>query len=99
MTTSMAWVAFIRCMALIGWSSQGRVDVMIPVLLYDEKIVEWVMSGILIQFKRRISRGSIAQYAIDERDVAFFPPKGVNRAGIDFENLKFDPLFDPTSPL
>ena len=36
MTTSMAWVAFIRCMAPIGWSSQGRVDVMIPVLLYDE---------------------------------------------------------------
>ena len=31
MTTSMAWVAFIRCMAVIGWSSQGRVDVMIPV--------------------------------------------------------------------
>lgn len=49
------------------------------------------MSGILIQFKRWIRRGSIVQYAIDERDVAFFPPEGVNRAGIDFENFKFDP--------
>jgi hypothetical protein len=65
-------------MALIGWLSQGRVGVMIPVLLYDEKIAEWVMSGVLIQFKRRISRGSIVQFAIDERDVAFFPPEGVN---------------------
>ena len=95
MTTSMAWVAFIRCMALIGWSSQGMVDVMIPVLLYDEKIPEWVMSGILIQFKRRINRGSIAQYAIDERDVAFFPPEGINRAGIDVRNLKVGPTVRP----
>ena len=98
MTTSMAWVAFIRCMALIGWSSQGRVDIMIPVLLYDEKIAEWVMSGILIQIKRRIHHGSMARYAIDERDVAFFPPEGINRdnrAGIDFGKLKFDPAIRP----
>ena len=83
----MAWVAFIRCMALIGWSSQGKVDVMIPVLLYDAKIAEWVMSGILIQIKRRINHGSISQYAIDEREVAFSPPEGINRAGIDVGKL------------
>jgi len=68
---------------------------MIPVLLYNEKIAEWVMSGILIQFKRRINRGSIARCAIDERDVAFFPPEGINRAGIDVENSKFDPAVRP----
>ena len=53
------------------------------------------MSGILIQFKRRINQGSIAQYAIDQRDVAFFPPEGINRAGIDIGNLKVDPAVRP----
>ena len=59
---------------------------------YDEKITERVMSGILIQFIRRINRGSVAQCAINERDVVLFPLESINRTGID---VKIDPAVRP----
>ncbi len=55
MTSSMAWVAFVRGMAMIGCkSSQHVVDVSIPILLdRDRPIEEANISAILVQFKAR----------------------------------------------
>jgi len=35
-TTSMAWAAFVRGMAIIGWHSSEKVDIHIPVKLHKE---------------------------------------------------------------
>ena len=66
-TTHAMFAAFIRCMAVICWSSQKSVDLLIPVLLKPrEKLQESVMMGLLIQVKRRRAKGSVIQYAIDQ---------------------------------
>jgi hypothetical protein len=45
---------FVRCMAIIYWSSQNITDLLIPVLLKSgETLQESVMTGLLIQVKRR----------------------------------------------
>ena len=71
-TTSYAvFAAFLRCMAIICWSSQAVVDILIPVLLKPEAVLEEsVMSGLLIQVKRRKRTG---RYAIDANALGFFP--------------------------
>ncbi|KAF9519221.1 hypothetical protein BS47DRAFT_1482200 [Hydnum rufescens UP504] len=77
-TTSYAMLAaFVRCMAVIGWDRQETVDILIPILLRPkEPLAESVMSGILIQVKRREQAGT---YQIDQTTLDFFPDKGDNR--------------------
>jgi len=79
-TTNAMFAAFIRCMAFICWSSQRIVDVLIPVLLEEtDKLEESVMTGLLIQIKRRINRGSVNQYQIDQKKLGFFPPDSMDQ--------------------
>ena len=72
-TTYAAWAAFMRCMAISCRNGQLLVDCLVPVLLWDEKLCEHVMSSILVQFKRQKKKGTIAKYSIDEKEVGFFP--------------------------
>jgi hypothetical protein len=73
-TTDAMFATFIRCMAVICWSSQKSVDLLIPVLLArGEKLQESVMTGLLIQIKRRRAKGSVIQYAIDQDALGFIP--------------------------
>jgi hypothetical protein len=73
-TTDAMFAAFVRCMAVICWSSQKSVDLLIPVLLArGAKLQESVMTGLLIQVKRRRAKGSVIQYAIDQDALGFFP--------------------------
>jgi len=66
--------AFVRCMAIIGWSSQESIDLLIPVLLYHgDALQESAMSGVLIQIKRRKGKGTVAKYQINQEDHRFFP--------------------------
>ncbi len=65
MTSSMAWVAFVRGMAMIGCHSQQIVDVSIPILLdRDQPIEEANISAILVQFKVREVRTTPLKVAI-----------------------------------
>lgn len=74
-TTHTMFAAFVRCMAITGWSSQETVDVLIPVLLYcKEKLSESAMTGLLIQVKRRKKKGTKEKYAIYQEKLQFFPP-------------------------
>jgi len=58
-------------MAIICWSSQDAVDILIPVLLKLKEILdESVMSGVLIRIKRRKRKG---KYEINQRALNFFP--------------------------
>jgi hypothetical protein len=74
-TSSAMFAAFVRCMAIICWSSQEAVDVVIPVLLESgDKLKESTMTGMLLQIKRRKVKGSRAAYEIDQKVIGFFPP-------------------------
>ncbi|KAF6751649.1 hypothetical protein DFP72DRAFT_1047598 [Ephemerocybe angulata] len=71
----LAWVAFVRGMALIGWHSQDQVDLHIPVLLdKDAPIRETNMSGILVQVKLRKKHSLRSEVAINAGALAYFPP-------------------------
>jgi hypothetical protein len=73
-TTHAMWLAFVRCMAMICWSSQRTVDIIIPVLIEQgNKIEESAMTGLLIQVKRRKEKGSHIRYGIDQKAVGLFP--------------------------
>ena len=72
-TSTAAWVAFIRHMAIMCRNGQHTVDCILPVLLWDTQLCEHVMTGVLVQFKRQIQRGTIAGYSIDQADINFFP--------------------------
>jgi len=79
-TSSMAYAAFLRGMAVIGCNSSGLADVMIPILLRkDVPICEDVMSGLLVQFRCRRRPGLGNAYTMEESDIGFFPPKGSER--------------------
>jgi len=54
-------------------NGQRTVDCILPVLLWDTQLCEHVMTGVLVQFKRRKRSGTIAKYSIDEADLNFFP--------------------------
>ena len=54
-------------------NGQRSVDCILPVLLWDTRLCEHVMSGVLIQFKRQIQSGTIAEYSINEANFNFFP--------------------------
>jgi hypothetical protein len=74
-TTHAMFAAFVRCMAITGWSSQETVDILIPVLLdHEEKLSESAMTGLLIQVKRREKKGTTQKYAIYQEKFQFFPP-------------------------
>ena len=73
-TTHVMWVAFVRCIAIICWSSQKTIDIVIPVLPKCESMVEEsTMTGLLIQVKLRKDKGSVIQYEINQKEVGFFP--------------------------
>ncbi|KAH9481110.1 hypothetical protein JR316_0005630 [Psilocybe cubensis] len=73
-TTSMAWVAFVRGMAVIGGPAQGSVDLHIPVLLHKDKpIMESNMSGILVQVKLPRAWSPQSTVAIDADKLLYFP--------------------------
>ncbi|KAF5373422.1 hypothetical protein D9615_009451 [Tricholomella constricta] len=72
-TSSAAWAAFIRHMAIMCRNGQRTVDCIIPVLLQNTVLCEHVMTGVLVQFKRQIQRGTIAKYSIDQAKIEFFP--------------------------
>ena len=72
-TSVAAWVAFVRHMGIICRNGQRAVDCILPVLLWDTKICEHVITAVLVQFKRRKRSGTIAEYSIDEADIGFFP--------------------------
>lgn len=68
-TESMA-AAFIRGYAFICRRGASFVDLVVPLLLWDEKIGEGVMSAIFLQVKLRKDKGS---WDIDAEDLGFFP--------------------------
>ena len=73
-TTHVMWVAFVRCMAIICWTSRKTVDIVIPVLLKRKSMIEEsTMTGLLIQVKRRKDKGSVIQYEINQKEFGFFP--------------------------
>jgi hypothetical protein len=72
-TSSAAWVAFIRHMAIMTQTGQRAVDCILPVLLFDTKLCEHVITGVLVQFKRRKRSGTFAKYSIEQADFNFFP--------------------------
>lgn len=68
-TESMA-AAFIRGYAFICRRGVSFIDLVVPLLLWDEKIGEGVMSAIFLQVKLRKDKGS---YHINAGDLGFFP--------------------------
>ncbi|PPQ86745.1 hypothetical protein CVT25_012382 [Psilocybe cyanescens] len=92
MTTSMAWVAFVRGMAMIGWPAQDSVDLHIPVLLHkDEPITEGNMSGILVQVKLRRVRSKRSAVAVDADQLGYFPGPSNLRGSSPDETYKSRP--------
>ncbi len=72
-TSTAAWAAFIRHMAIMCRNGQRSLDCIIPVLLWESRLCEHVMTGMLIQFKRQIESGTVAGYSIDQAKFNFFP--------------------------
>ncbi|KAF8490901.1 hypothetical protein JB92DRAFT_1290866 [Gautieria morchelliformis] len=72
-TTEAMYAAFLRGMAIVCHSNHYMVDVMLPVLLWDEKLCEEVMTSICIQIKRRVTAGTKQAYAIDDASLHLFP--------------------------
>ncbi|KAF8223537.1 hypothetical protein L208DRAFT_536034 [Tricholoma matsutake] len=79
-TSTAAWVAFIRHMAIMCRNGERSVDCILPVLLWNTQLCEHAMTGVLIQFKRRKRSGAIAKYSIDQADFNFFP-KALEKCG------------------
>ena len=74
-TTTAVWAAFMRHMAIMCMNGQEAVDCIIPVLLWDTRLCEHVMTGMLVQLKRRLKAGTVAKYTIDAAKLGFFPTK------------------------
>ncbi|KIM83548.1 hypothetical protein PILCRDRAFT_6971 [Piloderma croceum F 1598] len=73
-TTHAMFAAFVRCMAITGWSSQETVDILIPVLLdRKKKLSESAMTGLLIQVTRCRRQGPVTKYEINQKEFQFFP--------------------------
>lgn len=74
-TTKAATAAFLRCAAIICRTNGPVVDMIIPILMWDTVIGEWVISGILVQIKCRLRLGTVqAACQIHEEDIGFFSP-------------------------
>ncbi|EGN99476.1 hypothetical protein SERLA73DRAFT_74000 [Serpula lacrymans var. lacrymans S7.3] len=78
-TTEAMYAAFLRGMAVITRDNQQGVDIMIPILMWDKELCEYVMTAILIQVKRRICAGSINTYSINQRDINLFPDDCISK--------------------
>ncbi len=72
-TSTAVWAAFIRHMAIMCRNGQRSVDCILPALLWDTRLCEHVMTGVLIQFKRRKRSGTVAEYSVDQAEFDFFP--------------------------
>ncbi|KAF4615349.1 hypothetical protein D9613_003426 [Agrocybe pediades] len=80
LTSSMAWLAMTRGMAMIGSSSQEGIDVHIPILLHkDKQISESNMSAILVRFESRSQASNKAKVVISQESVPYFPPPDSTR--------------------
>ena len=70
--TYAVFVAFVRCMAFMTWSSQEVVNLLLPVLLMPrEMLEESVITAVLIQVCKK--KGSVNAYMIDQKRFGFFP--------------------------
>jgi hypothetical protein len=76
-TTAAVWAALVRGMAIICRSGESYVDLIIPILLSDEKLSEEVVTGLLVQIKRRREGGTVAKSEIDQKLINFFPTTGL----------------------
>jgi hypothetical protein len=74
-TTEAVWPMLIRSAAILTRPGETGVDIILPVLLSDEAICEEVVTGVLVQIKRRRVKGTMAAYEIDQRSIGFFPKK------------------------
>lgn len=92
-TSTAAWAAFIRHMAIMCRNGQHTVDCILPVLLWDTQLCEHVMSGVLVQFKRQTRSGTIAGYSIDQAQVKFFPKMPEKCRHGSHESIPTDPTF------
>ena len=69
-TSTAAWAAFIRHMAIMCRNSRRSIDCILPVLLWDTQLCEHAMTAVLVQFKQS---GTIAELSIDQAKFNFFP--------------------------
>ena len=72
-TSTAAWAAFIRHMAIMCRNGQRTVDCILPVLLWDARLCEHVMAGVLVQIKRQIKAATVVELSIDQAEVNFSP--------------------------
>jgi hypothetical protein len=72
-TSNATWGALVRAMAIITHPTE-LIDIIIPVLLWDTKLCEEVVTGILVQVKSRKRKGAVMKYEINEKQIQFFPP-------------------------
>lgn len=71
--THSMFAAFIRCMAFVCRRGESFIDLIIPVLLWNETIKSSVMTAVFIQVKRRTKAGG---YTFDaEKHFKFFHPE------------------------
>jgi len=68
-TDNAAWKALSRCMAFQCANGQWMIDLYIPILLWDEPLSRYVVSGILIQIKNRLKKQPVE---IDAAKLEFF---------------------------
>jgi hypothetical protein len=71
-TSTAAWAAFVRHMAIMCPNGHRSVNCILPVLLWDTVLCEHVMTGVLVQLKQRKKAGTVAG-SIDEKEINFFP--------------------------
>ncbi|KDR73813.1 hypothetical protein GALMADRAFT_633519 [Galerina marginata CBS 339.88] len=69
LTDKVAWVALARCMAWQCANDQDLVDILVPILLWDEKLSRDVVSCIMIQVKNRQHKTRVV---IDADKLGFF---------------------------
>jgi len=74
-TDNAAWMALSRLMAYQCANGQWMIDLYIPVLLWDEPLGRYVVSGIFIQIKNQLKKQPVE---IDATQLEFFtdPPAG-----------------------
>lgn len=90
-TTNAMWAAYVRGMAIICPTNQNRIDALIPILLWDRKICQHVMTALMIQFKRRLTPGTKASYSVDVEEIHFFDRDSTCEHDNKNEFVKFRP--------
>ncbi len=78
-TTKFLWAAFLRCMAVQCSVNQPRIDIIIPVLIDENRMVEESnMSGLYISVKDRIDGKHVNHLNFKATDLGLFT-KGASR--------------------